>query len=97
MAVARARSKWIFIIVLGGLGLGLGLLMPGPAAAQVKRSLSGTNLRFQIGGELEIPLAATRQENTPLGMSGTAMLNASCAPNGRINGINPIPVAQVSI
>jgi len=70
--------------------------MPGPAAAQVKRSLSGTNLRFQIGGELEIPIAATRQKNTPLGMSGTAMVNASCVPKGGIKGINPIPGAQVT-
>ena len=31
------------------------------AEAQVKRSLSGSNLRFQIGGELQIPIAATRK------------------------------------
>jgi hypothetical protein len=71
-----------------------------PAQAQIKRSLSGTNLRFQIGGELEIPIAATRQTHhtTILGKeaSGTKKVPGSCIPKGGIKGVNPTPNAQVT-
>src|SRR2546428_6266856 len=94
MAVARARTVLTLltsVVVLGGL-----CLAGGTAQAQVKRPLAGTNLRFQIGGELQIPIAGTRQKNTVGGMSGTVMVPASCLPRGGIKGINPIPGAQVT-
>jgi hypothetical protein len=68
----------------------------GSAQAQTKRSLSGTNLRFQIGGELQIPIAATRQVHTAFSMSQTGMVKASCIPKGGIKGVNPTPMAEVT-
>ena len=71
MAVARAR------LVIRSAVLVLGVcLAASPAHAQTKRSISGSNLRFQIGGELQIPIAATGKP-------------ASCVPKGGIKGINP--------
>jgi hypothetical protein len=58
-------------------------LSAGSAHAQVKRSISGSNLRFQIGGELQIPIAATGRPT-------------SCVPKGGIKGINPKKNAIVS-
>jgi hypothetical protein len=59
MSEPRARS--FLTVLLPCLVLGItALLAASPAQAQVKRSLSGSNLRFQIGGELQIPIAATR-------------------------------------
>ena len=92
MALARARMVFIRSLVLGGLCV----IAAGAAQAQVKRSLSGTNLRFQIGGELEIPIAATKQVHTAFSMSATGMVDASCLPKGGIKGINPTPKAHVS-
>jgi len=92
MALARARmvvgSSLVLVAVFA--------LVAGSAQAQTKRSLSGTNLRFQIGGELEIPIAATRQVHTALSMSATAKVAASCLPKGGIKGINPTPNASVT-
>ncbi len=90
MAVARARivSGLLGFAVLGAICL----MAAGTAHAQVKRSLSGSNLRFQIGGELQIPIAATF--NTMYGMTG--MVPAACLPKGGINGVNPTMNAQVS-
>src|SRR5687768_16312497 len=85
MAVARARTM---IAVLGAVSL----IAAGTAHAQTKRSLSGSNLRFQIGGELQIPIAATF--NTMNGMTG--MVPAACLPKGGINGINPTKNANVT-
>jgi hypothetical protein len=92
MALARARMVLVCSFVLGAVCL----IAAGSAEAQVKRSLSGTNLRFQIGGELEIPIAATRQVHTAFSMSGTAKVAASCLPKGGIKGINPTPMAEVT-
>jgi hypothetical protein len=92
MALARANQLGLRSAVLGVICV----LAAGSAQAQTKRSLSGTNLRFQIGGELQIPIAATRQIHTGLSMSATAMLKASCIPKGGIKGVNPTPMAEVT-
>jgi hypothetical protein len=95
MALARARMVRLAVLHSAVLGV-LCMIAAGSAEAQVKRSLSGTNLRFQIGGELEIPIAATRQVHTAFSMSATAKVKASCLPRGGIKGINPTPMAEVT-
>ena len=73
MALARACQVRSLVLRSAVLVV-ICVLAAGSAQAQTKRSLSGTNLRFQIGGELQIPIAATRQVHTGLSMSATAML-----------------------
>src|SRR5258708_5206887 len=95
MALARARmirSAGFHSAVLGIFCM----IAAGSAEAQTKRSLSGTNLRFQIGGELQIPIAATRNVHTAFSMSQTGMVKVSCVPRGGIKGINPTPMAEVT-
>jgi hypothetical protein len=75
MALARTR--------LASAMLGLCLMLAGAAEAQVKRSLPGSELRFQIGGELQIPIAATKLVQSPFrSSSATVMVPASCLPRG---------------
>jgi hypothetical protein len=93
MALVRARTVFVSSAVLGVL---VSVIVAGAAQAQVKRSLSGSNLRFQIGGELQIPIAATRATHSAFSMSGVAAVKASCLTMGGIKGINPIPGAQVT-
>ena len=95
MALARARMVRSLVMRSAMLGV-ICTLAAGSAQAQTKRSLSGTNLRFQIGGELQIPIAATRQVHTNLSMSATAKVKASCLPKGGIKGVNPTPMAEVT-
>jgi len=88
MTLVRARIATSICAMLGGL-----CLIPADGAeAQVKRSLSGSNLRFQIGGELQIPIAATRKTMD----GGDKMAPASCVPRGGINGVNPTMNAQAT-
>jgi hypothetical protein len=84
MSEPRARS--FLTVLLPCLVLGItALLAASPAQAQVKRSISGSNLRFQIGGELQIPIATITSMGAPL--------PASCVPKGGIKGVNPVPGA----
>ncbi len=70
------------------------------ALTPVKRPISGSNLRFQIGGELQVPI----QERTKWTAMGAAVVNPCIKPDGRaitmtmqplggIKGINPKPGA----
>jgi hypothetical protein len=92
MALERALGRFFRTAML----VGLCTLVATAAQAQTKRPLSGTNLRFQIGGELQIPIAATRQVHSNFSMSATAMVKASCIPKGGIKGVNPVPNAAVT-
>lgn len=86
MALARARSM---VFVCSAVLSGVCMMLAGGAHAQTKRSLTGTNLRFQIGGELQIPIAGTKLTKN----GGTAKVGPLCLPNGGIKGINPRPNA----
>ncbi len=87
MSEPRARS--FLTVLLACLVLGITAVLAAlPAQAQVKRSISGSNLRFQIGGELQIPIATITSMGAPL--------PASCVPKGGIKGVNPIPGAIAS-
>ncbi len=83
--------------------VGISLIAASAAHAQagaVKRPISGSNLRFQIGGELQIPI----QERTKWTPMGAPVVNPCVKPDGRVptmtmsplggvKGVNPKPGA----
>ena len=88
-AFVRTAARWLIFGVFCSIAAA-------PAEAQVKRSLSGSNLRFQIGAERQIPIAATQLVHTAFSMSATAMIPNSCLPKGGIKGVHPTPMAEAT-